>query len=151
MSLKLLLSLTALMVMPYSFQGSDPVVQSKQQLKRMDFILFINVRKHSWVRLIKIGDSWSQVPHWERFLALFLSSDLWIVCFQCMLNFSHVNSLRVNRRGMRNWLKIFTNKVVYVELFLLLCGGKSSGLGIYFSLQSFLLIFNLMPFARDYP
>lgn len=43
--------------MPYSFQGNDPVVKLKQQLKRMDFILFMDVRKHSWVRLIKIGDS----------------------------------------------------------------------------------------------
>lgn len=51
-----------------------------------------------------------------------LHPDLWAVCFSCMLNFSLVNSPRVTGRCVRNWLKILTNKIVYVELFLLLPG-----------------------------
>lgn len=65
-----------------------------------------------------------------------------------MLNFSIVNSPRVNRRCVRNWPKIFTNAVVCIELFLLVCGGKPSGLGKYFFLQSLLLVFIFSAFCK---
>lgn len=98
-----------------------------------------------------MGDSWLQEVHSDRFLALFLTqmSHLF-ACHTCSL-FTLWNSPRMGRIKVRNWLKIYTNTILSVELFLLLSGDKTFASGTYFSLQSFLLVFYFMAFACSVP